>query len=547
MAESFDYIIVGAGSAGCVVAHRLAEAGVKRICVLEAGPRDRSPFIHIPAGFVKTVVDPRVNWLYHTEGSEWTGERSIPQPRGRVLGGSGSINGHIFNRGQPGDFDGWAALGNSGWSYAEVLPYFKRLETYHGDGDDRFRGDSGPYHVTDFDWRHPLLDAFIRSANEIGIPTNRDYNGEVQDGVFLAQRSIHRGRRCSPANAFLKPALTSGNIDLRTGVLASRILFRDSRACGVEYKREGKNREVWADREVILCAGVFNTPQLLQISGVGPSNLLNDLGIPVVHGLEGVGENLRDHCYAPVSARIKNISTFNERVRGLNLALEVIRYILFRKGLLAVQPSIGYLSWKSEPGLASNDIQVSFAPASYDANNDMQLNRYPGVTCAAWQHCPESRGFVRIQSREIQRPPLIQPNYLDREVDRRVLLAASRLSREILRGRAFEPYFHGEDCPGEEVTTDDEWFDFFRQHVSTAYHPMGSCGMGPDSDPLSVVDCELRVRGLEGLRVVDASIMPTMPSGNTNAATLMIGEKGADLVLGKPPLAAADLSRQNGA
>ena len=541
MAETFDYVIVGAGSAGCVVAHRLARQDNLKICVLEAGPKDTNPFIHIPAGFVKTVLDPKLNWLYQTESGDWTPGRRVSQPRGKVLGGSGSINGHIFNRGQRSDFDGWAERGNPGWSYAEVLPYFKRLETYHGDGDERYRGKDGPFQVTEIGWRHPLTEAFIQSANELGIPSNPDYNGADQSGVAYAQRSIYRGKRCSPARAYLYPAIKSGRVSVRTGTLVDKILFEDKRARGVQYERDGVTRTVSATREVIVCGGVFNTPQLLQLSGIGSADLLRDFDIPVIADLPGVGENLRDHCYVPVSARVKGVNSLNERSRGIPLLTEIGKYLLTRRGLLSMQPSIVYLSWKSDPALSANDIQISYAPASYDATNDMQLNTYPGVTCAPWQHCPQSKGFVRIQSTNPREHPKIQPNYLSEESDRKTLLASVRLSRKILRANAFAAYFDYEDMPGDQVQSDDEWLDFARQTASTTYHPMGSCRMGPDSDPTAVVDHELRVRGVEGLRVVDASIMPAMVSGNTNAATLMLAEKASDMILGKPPLPAAEV------
>lgn len=538
MATEFDYVIVGAGSAGCVIAHHLAQQSDTKICLLEAGPMDRNPFIHIPAGFVKTVLDPKVNWLYRCAPGEWTGGRLVSQPRGKVLGGSGSINGHIFNRGQCKDFDGWAERGNPGWSYAEVLPYFKRLETYHGDGEARYRGQAGPFQVTEIDWRHPLMEAFIRVANELGIPSNPDYNGSDQSGVAYAQRSIHRGRRCSPAKAYLHPALKTGRIDLRVEALVDRLNFEDQRATGVTYQRDGKTETVRARQEVILCGGVFNSPQLMQLSGLGPSSLLQDFGIPVIADLAGVGENLRDHCYVPVSARVKGVRSLNERSRGLPLLAEIGKYLVARKGLLSLQPSIVYISWKSDPSLESNDIQISYAPASYDASHDMQLNRYPGVTCAPWQHCPQSSGYVRIQSLDPQEHPTIQPNYLDAEIDRQTLLAAVRLSRAILKSDAFNPWFEYEDLPGGAVQSDDEWLDFAQQNCGTTYHPMGSCRMGPASAPDSVVDHELRVHGVENLRIVDASVMPTMVSGNTNAATLMLAEKAADMILGKTPLTA---------
>ncbi|MEM7294597.1 MAG: GMC oxidoreductase, partial [Pseudomonadota bacterium] len=319
------------------------------------------------------------------------------------------------------------------------------------------------------------------------------------------------------------------------------ILFDENRATGVRYRCGGQQINLCANREVLLCGGVFNSPQLLQLSGIGDGDRLRELGVAVTRHLPGVGENLRDHCYAPVSARVQDVRSLNERSRGWRLGLEVLDYLLTRNGLLSMQPSMAYVSWKSDPALAWNDLQISFGPASYDATKDMALNTYPGVTCAPWQHRPHSKGFVRINSADVHRAPTIQANYLDDERDRHALLAAMRLSRQILQSPSFAPYFAGEDQPGSEVNSDDEWLDFIRQTCGTTYHPMGSCRMAPESDPTAVVDDQLCVHGIERLRVVDASIMPSMTSGNTNAATLMIAEKAADMILGNSPLPPVDL------
>lgn len=535
----FDYVIVGAGSAGCVLANRLSDHG-HSICLLEAGPLDRHPLIHIPAGFVYTVRDPKVNWLYQSEPCEYINGRRTSQPRGKVVGGSGSINGHVFNRGQRSDFGGWRDRGNPGWGYADVLPYFKRLETFHGQGDPKYRGNDGPFQVTELDWHHPLLDKFVEAANSLGIPRNPDYNGESQTGIAYAQRSIYRGTRMSPAKAYLHPVLRKAQVELRVDALAERILFDGQRATGIRYLRDGQRQQVNARREVIISGGTFNTPQILQLSGIGPAELLNQHGIEVVRDLPGTGENLRDHCYAPVSVKIRNIKSLNERTHGFGLAREILRYLFQRKGLLALQPSLVYASWKSDPEIPHNDIQISFAPASYDAEKDMALNRYAGATCAPWQHNPNSKGSVRIRSSDGRDHPLIQMNWLDDESDRHTLVAAMKLSRKIFHAKPFAPYFEADDQPGDEVHSDDEWLAYARQTASTAYHPVGTCRMGPDSDTSAVVDHELRVKGVDNLRVVDASIMPRAPSGNTNAATLMIAEKAADMILGKSPLPPAD-------
>lgn len=542
MSETFDYVIIGAGSAGCVLANRLSLDDDATVCVLEAGPRDSNVFIHIPAGWYKTVSDPSINWLYDTEPSDGSGGRRITQPRGKTLGGSGSINGNIYNRGQRLDFDTWAQMGNSGWGYADVLPYFKRSEKRIGDGDDRFHGRDGPLTITDLNWQHPLIDAFIDGANHLGIPNNPDYNGESQEGVAAAQRTIYRGRRMSPARAFLYPAMAQTNrLDVRTEAHVEHIIFDGKRAVGVQYLRDGRSQEVRAAREVILAAGAFNSPQILHRSGIGPADLLSSIGVPVVHALPGVGENLRDHLYAPVVARVKGVQTINELAHGLRLSGEVLKYLFTRRGLLSLQVTLVYLSWHSDEVARNTDIQICFTPASYRTDIDFGLNDYPGMTAAAWQHRPESKGYVRARSSDPFDPPIIQPNYLAEAIDQQTLLSAVRLARRIFATPPLAPYLEREELPGPDIHADDELLDFCRRNCATSYHPMGTCRMGPSTDATAVVDDRLRVHGIEGLRVVDASIMPTMPSGNLNAPTLMIAEKASDMILGREPLPAVAL------
>ena len=536
--ETFDYVIVGAGSAGSVLANRLSEDGTASVLVLEAGPRDWHPFIHIPAGFIKTYHDPRVNWLYTMEPSQWTGGRSILAPRGKTLGGSSSINGHIYNRGQPMDFDTWAQLGNRGWGYADVLPYFKRMERRLGQADPTYRGSDGSLVVSDLEWRHPLCEAFIAGAVSLGIPHNPDYNGAKQEGVAYAQRTIHNGRRVSAASAFLHPARKRPNVTVRTGAHATEVLFEGKRATGVAYLNGGRGGEhmtAHAAREVILSGGAFNSPQLLQLSGIGPVPLLQSLGIPVRHALAGVGENLRDH-YAPrFTVRVKNIETINERARGLKLVGEVLRYAVARKGILSLNPTLIYCFWRSEPGVANSDLQFTFTPASYREGVQGELDLEPGMTIASWQQRPNSRGYVRLRSADPFEAPIIQPNYLSEESDRRVLLAAMKLARRLLKTGPLAPYYDYEDFPGDKVQSDEDLLEAAKQRGTTTFHPAGSCRMGPATDPLAVVDDELRVHGLEGLRVIDASIMPTMLSANLNAATLMLADKASDLIRGRAP------------
>ena len=542
--ETFDYVIVGAGSAGSVLAGRLSEDAHATVCVLEAGPRDWHPFIHIPAGFMYTLVNPRVNWLYTSEASEWTGGRRIAAPRGKTLGGSSSINGHIYNRGQRMDFDGWAQRGNRGWGYADVLPYFRRSERRIGEADDTFRGRDGNLPITDLDWRDPLCEAFIEGAVEMGIPRNRDYNGTMQAGVSYVQRIIQNGRRMSAARGYLHPAMGRSNLTVRTNAHASEILLEGKRAVGVRYRKGGRNgtpTEVRAAKEVILCGGTVNSPQLLQVSGIGPAPLLQSHGITVRHELPGVGENLRDH-YAPrFVARVKNAETINERTHGLRLVGEVLKYALTRKGVLALNPTLIYVFWKSDERVDNYDLQLTFTPASYKEGVQSTLDDFPGMTIASWQQRPDSIGYVRIKSADPFEHPVIQPNYLAAESDRHVLLAGMKLARRLLASRPLSQYYEREEFPGANVQSDDELLSAAKQRGTTTFHLMGTCRMAPDSDPTAVVDDQLRVRGIQGLRVVDASIMPTMPSANLNASVLMIAEKASDMIRGRQPLEATIL------
>jgi choline dehydrogenase len=539
LADNFDYIIVGAGSAGCVLANRLTENGRYTVCVLEAGPRDWNPFIHIPAGFMKTLVNPKINWMYETTATEWTANRVIAVPRGKTLGGSSSINGHVYNRGQKMDFDTWSQKGNKGWGYADVLPYFKKCEQKIGAGDEIYRGKDGNLKINDLDWRDPLCDAFIQGANSIGIPSNTDYNGAKQEGVSYVQRTTHKRLRVSAAKAFLNPAKSRSNLTIITNALATKIMLDGKRAVGVLYKKGGKDAhtlELKANKEVILSGGAINSPQLLQLSGIGPSELLKTHGIEVQHELPGVGLNLRDH-YAPrFTARAKNITTINEKARGPRLWGEVAKYFLGAKSIVTLSPTLVYCFWHSNESVKNHDLQLTFTPASYKEGVQSQLDDQPGFTIASWQQRPESLGFVKIRSNNPFEAPVIQPNYLEAEEDRKVLIAGMRLARRLMRTEPLAPYFEFEQYPGDHIQTDDELLQIARERGTTTFHVMGSCRMGPSSDATSVVDEKLRVRGIDNLRVVDASIMPTMLSANLNAGAMMIGEKGADMILDKPAL-----------
>ena len=431
------------------------------------------------------------------------------------------------------------SAGNQGWGYADVLPYFRRCERRIGEADDTYRGREGELQVSDLGWSHPLCDAFIEGAATLGIPRNSDYNGAKQEGVSYIQRTTHNRRRVSTARAFLNPAKARPNLTVRTNAHATRVLLEGKRAVGVAYAkggRGGKAMEVRANREVILSGGTINSPQLLQLSGIGPEGLLRDLGIEVRHALAGVGENLRDH-YAPrFTARVKNIETINERAQGIKLWGEVVKYFTGGDSIVNLTPTLVYCFWHSNEVTRNHDLQLTFTPASYKEGVQSELDDEPGFTVAAWQQRPESKGWLRAKSADPFDKPLIQPNYLAEAEDRKVLLAGMKLARRLMRTEPLAPYFDFEQYPGEAVQTDDELLEVARQRGTTTFHVMGTCRMGPGSDPTAVVDDQLRVRGMQGLRVIDASVMPTMLSANLNAAAMMIGEKGADMVLGKAPL-----------
>ena len=536
MAEEFDYVIVGCGAAGSLLAARLTEDGTARVCVLEAGPKDRNPFIHIPAGFIKTLKNPDVTWQFRTAPTERTGGRQIATVQGRTLGGSSSINGMIYNRGQPGDLDSWAQRGNRGWGYADCLAYYRRTERRLGYGEPDKRGREQGIPVTDTDWTSPVTEAFIAGCVNMGIPRNPDYNSGDQAGVGYFQRAILNGRRVSAYRAFLHKALARPNLDLRTEARACEIVMEGKRAVGVRYLRArgGQPTEVRARREVILCGGTANTARLLQVSGIGPAWLLQQLGVEVKHELPGVGENFRDHYASRIVMRAKpGTVTLNEQSKGLKLAGQVARWGMGQPSILAIVPSVVYLFWKSFEGLDQPDLQCVFTPGSYKEGQVYVLDDYPGMTAGAWQHRPESTGWVRAKSRDVFEDPEIQPNYLKDEMDRRVHLGGIRLLRRVLNTPEMQPFIETETLPGKDAQTDDELLDFAYRNGSTTYHLIGTCRMGPATDPTAVVNDRLQVHGMEGLRVVDASIMPSMTSANTYATTLMIAEKASDFIRGR--------------
>jgi choline dehydrogenase len=536
VSDTFDYIIVGAGAAGSVLANRLTEDAGVTVCVLEAGPKDSNPMIHIPAGVTNTLFDPSCTWQFKTEPTENTAGRAIATTQGRTLGGSSSINGMIYNRGQPADLDNWAQRGNRGWGYDDLLPYYMRTERRVGAGDDTKRGRTQGIPVTDMDWIHPMSEAFIKGCIAAGIPRNPDYNSGDQAGVGYFQRAIERGWRVSAARAFLKPAQSRPGLEVRTNARATGIVFEGKRAVGIRYaqKQGGPETTIRANKEVILSAGTVNTARLLQISGVGPAALLATLGVPVVHEAPGVGQNFRDHYAVRLVMQAKpGTPTLNELSRGPNLALQIARWAMGKPNILATAPSQVHIFWKSWEGADAPDLQCVFTPGSYTQGKTYILDKYPGMTAGAWPHRPESHGHVRAVSTDPWIDPVIQPNYLSHPQDRQVTLGGIRLIRRLLNTPELAPYVDHETLPGADVTTDDELLGFARENGATCYHLIGTAKMGPASDPSAVVSDRLLVHGMEGLRIVDASIMPAMPSANTYATTLMIAERASDFIRGK--------------
>jgi choline dehydrogenase len=527
-AASFDYVVVGAGSAGCVLADRLTASGRHRVLLLEAGGHDRHIWIHIPLGYGKLFADRRVNWLYASEPEPELDNRSIIQPRGKVLGGSSSINGLLYLRGQPADFDHWRQLGNSGWSFDDVLPYFRRAEDQER-GEDALHGVGGPLAVSDVCEPHPLCDAFIDSAQQAGFPRNDDFNGPGQEGAGYFQLTARNGRRCSTAVGYLRDARRRPNLAIVTNALASRILFADRRAVGIEYRHGDTTRIAHASREVILAGGAFNSPQLLQLSGLGPAELLRPLGIEVIADMPGVGADLQDHLQVRMQYRCTEPITMNDVLNSWRHRIGAgWRYLLHRKGLLAIGAGYAGGFFRASAQAATPDVQVHFIIFSAETAG-AALHPFPGFIASVCQLRPESRGFVRLKSADPNEPPSIQPRYLSSPSDRDTVVAGMQLLRKIMRQPAMRRYIAEERAPGADVTSDDELLAFARATGTTVFHPTSTCRMGPDAP--AVVDDRLRVRGVGHLRVVDASIMPTVVSGNTNAAVVMIAEKGADMIL----------------
>ncbi len=534
--DAFDYIVVGAGSAGCVLANRLTESGRHRVLLLEAGGHDRHLWIHIPLGYGKLFADARVNWLYKTEPEPELDNRQVIQPRGKVLGGSSSINGLLYLRGQPEDYDHWRQLGNGGWSFDDVLPYFRRSE-HQERGEDRLHGVGGPLAVSNVCEPHPLCDAFIESAEQAGFSRNDDFNGPSQEGAGYFQLTAKDGRRWSTAAGYLRQARRRPNLAVATGALATRILLSGRRATGIEYRQGGTIRVAHANREVILAGGAFNSPQLMQLSGLGPAELLQAHGIGVIADMPGVGESLQDHLQVRIQYRCSEPITMNDVINSWPHRMAAgLRYMFLRKGLLAIGAGYAGGFFRTGPQVATPDVQVHFIIFSGETSG-AALHPFPGFIASVCQLRPESRGFVRIKSADPAAAPAIQPRYLSAPLDRDTAVAGLKLLRRIMAQPPMVRYIAQERVPGPEVTSDADLLAFARSAGTTVFHPTSTCRMGTDS--AAVVDERLRVRGIGHLRVVDASIMPTVVSGNTNAAVVMIAEKGADMILQDAAVAAA--------
>jgi choline dehydrogenase len=524
----FDYVIVGAGSAGCVLANRLSADGKNSVLLLEAGPKDTNLWIHVPLGYGMLFKAKSVNWMYQTEPEPGLGGRTVFQPRGKVLGGSSSINGLLYVRGQHEDYDRWRQHGNAGWGYDDILPYFKKAESQQR-GPDDFHGADGPLPVSDLGHPDPLSAAFITAAAESGLPLNPDFNGATQEGAGFFQTTTRHGRRASTAVAYLRPAKGRKNLQVETSALAQRILFDGRRAVAIEYRTAGSLRTARARKEILVSSGAYNSPQLLQLSGVGPADLLRKHGIDVVLDAPGVGQDLQDHLQVRIVTRCTQKITLNDIINHpVRRVLAGARYAAFRKGPLTIAAGTSGAFFKTNPRLATPDIQIHFLPFSTDKMGE-KLHAFSGYSASVCQLRPESRGSLRIRSADPTVAPEIRINYLATEVDRTANVEGLKLLRKILQAPALKSYAVEEVEPGLKCATDEELLNFCRQRGSTVYHPTSTCRMG--SDPLAVVDQRLKVRGIEGLRVVDASIMPDLVSGNTNAPVIMIAEKASDMIL----------------
>jgi len=525
--QSYDYIVVGAGSAGCVLANRLSADPNNRVLLLEAGGSDINPWIHIPVGYFKTMHHPATDWCYKTESDPGVAGRRLQWPCGKVLGGSSSINGLLYVRGQLQDYDRWAEMGNKGWSFEEVLPYFKKSEDQER-GADEYHGVGGLLKVSDLRLRRPIADFFIKAATQIGIPLNKDYNGEKQEGVGYFQQTAHKGFRWSTATGFLRPARKRPNLSVLTKAQTVRVLFEGTRAVGIEYLKGGELHQAMADREVVLSSGAIGSPKILQLSGVGPRALLDKVGVPVVKDLPGVGQNLQDHLQIRLVFKTSQ-RTLNDEVNNIfKRGLVGLQYMLTRTGPLTLAASQVAIFTNSKPDVERSDIQFHMQPLSADKPGE-GAHKFSAFTSSVCQLRPHSRGYLEIKSKDPLEHPAIHPNYLSDPRDQQVAIDSIKVARRISEAPALAPHIIDEYVPGRQYQSDEELLEAARKYSQTIYHPVGTCKMGHDD--MAVVDDRLRVHGLEHLRVVDASIMPEIVSGNTNAPTIMIAEKASDMIL----------------
>ncbi len=530
--ENFDYIVTGAGSAGCAVAARLSESGKYRVLLLEAGPKDRNPWIHIPMGFSRVYADKRVNWMFESEPEPELNNRTMYQPRGKVLGGTSSINGMVYMRGNAADYDEWRQRGCTGWDWDSVLPYFKKSE-HQQRGADAFHGTGGPLHVSDQPHRDELADKLVEAGIQAGLPARDDFNNGEQEGVGYFQSTTGKSRRWSTATAFLKPARGRQNLVVQPGAHVTKILIKDQRATGVCYSVDGKAFTAHARGEVIVSGGVYGSPQILLLSGLGPAAHLQDMGIPVIRDMAAVGAHMQDHFYVRLAFRCTKAITMNELANSFpRRAMAMAQYIFLRSGPLAANGVLAGAFARSDPRLERPDLQFNFTPWSYasrDANGAI-AHPFPGFSLSAIHLRPDARGTVRLKSSDPLAAPAIRFNFLQTPADLQAMIAAMRWARKIIQQPALAPYVAEELIPGPAVNSDAEFERNIRENAISNLHPVGTCRMGPDAID-TVVDSRLCVHGIAGLRVADAAIMPTVPAGNTNAPSIMIGEKAADMIL----------------